>query len=298
MSRSTTTATAGDFEAGDERMARAAWSSLAEPADPAAQHLVDDEGAVAALAEVLDGRGPDRWQARLRDLNPAADLAALHRAGGRLLIPGDPEWPPGLSALDSNAPFCLWVRGPLNLTTATRRAAAIVGSRAATPYGERAAAQLAEGCAGRGITVVSGAAYGVDGAAHRGALAAGGPTIAVLACGVDRPYPRGHEQLIERIAQVGAVLTEVPPGSSTTRNRFIARNRLIAALCTVSVVVEAGHHSSALTTAFQASMLGRNVAAVPGPITSAQSAGCHQLIRDGATCVTCPEELAELVVST
>jgi DNA processing protein len=156
------------------------------------------------------------------------------------------------------------------------------------------ATELADGCAEREITVVSGAAYGIDGAAHRGALAAGGPTIAVLAGGIDRPYPRGHEDLIERIAGVGAVVSEVPPGSAPTRWRFIERNRLVAALSRVTVVVEAAHRSGAMGTAARADKLSLPVAAVPGPVTSAMSYGCHRLLRDGAICVTSAAELAEL----
>jgi DNA processing protein len=283
------------FDERDERLARVAWSRLAEPGDMAAQQLVAGEGAVAALAKVLAGGSERRWQARLPDLNPLRDLATLNRFGGRLLIPGDGEWPAGLAALGPEAPFCLWVRGPLQLATATDRAAAIVGARAATPYGERVARELADGCANRGITVVSGAAYGIDGAAHRGALAADGPTIAVLACGVERAYPRGHEQLLARIMRVGAVVSEIPPGSSPTRWRFVERNRLIAALSRAVVVVEAAHRSGAMGTATRADKLSLPIAAVPGPVTSAMSYGCHRLLRDGAICVTSADELAELV---
>jgi DNA processing protein len=278
----------------EERVARAAWSRLAEPADRVAQELVATEGAVAALAMVRAGHGARRWQARLTDLAAERDLATLSRFGGRLLIPGDEEWPAGFAGLGPEAPFCLWVRGPLSLRAATARAAAIVGSRAATPYGDRVARELADGCANRGITVVSGAAFGIDGAAHRAALAAGGPTIAVLACGIERPYPRGHEQLIDRIARDGALVTEIPPGSSPTRWRFVERNRLIAALSRVTVVVEAAHRSGAMGTASRADKLSLPVAAVPGPVTSPVSYGCHRLLRNGAVCVTSADELAEL----
>lgn len=282
------------FDADDQRLARAAWSRLAEPNDGAAQLLVSQDGAVAALSQVLAGQGAPRWQARLEDLDPERDLGTVQRFGGRLVIPGDDEWPSGLDALGSQAPFCLWVRGPLSLSAATGRAAAIVGARAATPYGERVATDLADGCAERGITVVSGAAYGIDGAAHRGALAAGGPTVAVLAGGVERPYPQGHVQLIDRIARDGSVVSEIPPGSSPTRWRFVERNRLIAALARVTVVVEAAHRSGAMSTAARADRLSLPVAAVPGPVTSALSYGCHRLLRGGAICVTSAEELAEL----
>ena len=197
-------------------------------------------------------------------------------------------------ALGRQEPFCLWVRGRLHLGAATARSVAIVGARASTPYGDRVATDLADGCANLGITVVSGAAYGIDGAAHRGALAAGGPTIAVLAGGIERPYPRGHEQLIERIVQEGAVVSEVPPESAPTRWRFIERNRLIAALSRATVVVEAAHRSGAMGTASRADKLSLPVAAVPGPVTSPMSYGCHRLLRDGAICVTSAAELAEL----
>ena len=284
-----------EFDVDDERQARVAWSTLAEPGDHAAQRLVADVGPVRALRRVLAGSGDARWRVRFSELNPRRDLRTLRRFDGRLVIPGDAEWPLNLTALGADAPFCLYVRGPTNLSDAAVRSAAIVGARACTPYGEHVAAELGDGCALRGITVVSGAAYGIDGAAHRGALAGGGPTIAVLACGVDRAYPKGHEQLIERIASVGAVVSEVPPGRSPTRWRFVERNRLIAALSRVTVVVEAAHQSGARGTAMRAQRLGLPVAAVPGPVTSPASYGCHRLIRDdGAICVTSADEVAEL----
>jgi DNA processing protein len=186
------------------------------------------------------------------------------------------------------------VRG-LPLTSLSAGAVAVVGARAATPYGERIATELGAGCTERGHPVVSGAAFGIDAAAHRGALGVGGPTVAVLACGVDRPYPRGHSGLIEQIAEQGAVVSEVPPGSSPTRWRFVERNRLIAALAQVTVVVEAGLRSGAAITAREATDLGRSVAAVPGPVTSPGSAGCHRLLRDGAVCVTDAAEVVELL---
>jgi DNA processing protein len=283
-------------ELGDEeRAARAAWSRLAEPTDAAAYELVATRGAASALAEVRAGKGKARWQARLPHLDLAADRVTLERFGARLLIPGDDEWPPGLSVLGERAPFCLWVRGPLRLARATTGSVAIIGARASTAYGERVARELGEGCAHRGITVVAGAAYGVDGAAHRGALAAGGPTIAVLACGIDVVYPRGHEQLIDQIARQGAVVSEIPPGFGPTRSRFMERARLIAAMSSATVVVEAASRSGALVTAAAASALGRAVGAVPGPVTSVTSSGCHQLFRTGATCVTSADDVAELI---
>jgi DNA processing protein len=172
---------------------------------------------------------------------------------------------------------------------------AIVGARANTSYGEVFARELAFGCGERGICVVSGAAYGIDAAAHRGALSASAATVAVLACGVDRPYPRGNLDHLDRIAGQGVVVSEVPPGSAPTRNRFIHRNRLIAALAAATVVVEAGWRSGASITASEAADLGRPVGAVPGPVTSPASAGCHRLLRAGAVCVTSVADVVELV---
>jgi DNA processing protein len=162
------------------------------------------------------------------------------------------------------------------------QAVSVVGARSATPYGEQVAAEVGYGLASAGMTVVSGAAFGIDGAAHRGALSAAGRTVAVLACGVDKDYPQGHAALIERIAGTGLVISEYPPGTPPAKHRFLVRNRLIAALSGGTVVVEAGVRSGARNTATTAAALGKIVLAVPGPITSAQSVGCHDLLRTGA----------------
>jgi len=284
------------FDPEDPVLARVAWSRICEPGDADAYQLVAAAGPVAALRAALNGTaGCRRWRVRLPDADPVRDLATLGRFGGRLLVPGAPEWPAALDDLGAWAPFCLWVRGPLQAAAACRRSVAVVGSRAATGYGEHLAALIGAGCAERGFTVVSGAAYGIDGAAHRGSLSGGGPTLAVLACGVDRSYPRGHERLIERIAADGLVLSEVPPGSAPTRWRFVERNRLIAAMSRATVVVEATWRSGALVTAHRAGELGRPVGAVPGLVTAPTSAGCHRLLREGvATCVTDAAEVVEL----
>ena len=304
----------------DERTARAAWSRLAEPGDRAAGRVLERLGAGPALVALVesprlvtaaaaapraaaapgedrsqDGPSASGWRARLAQLDPVRDLATVRRFGGRLLIPGDPEWPAVLARLGERAPFALWVRGPLELARACERSVALVGCRACTRYGEHVATELGAGCAQRGVTVVSGAAYGIDACAHRGALSVEGPTVAVLACGVDRSYPQGNAALIERIVAQGAVVSEVPPGSAPTRWRFVQRNRVIAALSPVTVVVEAAWRSGSSITAREAVELGHDLAAVPGPVTSAASAGCHRLLRDGATCVTDAAEIAELL---
>ncbi|MDQ1288572.1 MAG: DNA-processing protein DprA [Actinomycetota bacterium] len=294
------------FDPEDDRTARAAWSRLAEPGDVAVVRclrLLRPGHALLALMErserlgtvLRDPRPVANWRARLSQVDPGRDLATMRRFGGRLVVPGDDEWPTGMALLGDREPVALWARGPVSLGVTTRRAVAIVGCRASSRYGEWTAAELASGCVERGITVVSGAAYGIDAAAHRGALAVHGPTVAVLACGVDRPYPRGNEELIEQIAARGTLVSELPPGSSPTRWRFITRNRLIAALGLATVVVEAAWRSGASITAREAALIGRDVAAVPGPVTSSTSAGCHRLLREGAVCVTDAAEIAELL---
>jgi DNA processing protein len=188
------------------------------------------------------------------------------------------------------------VRGPLSLAEATQEAVAIVGSRSATTYGTDVASGIAAEVGPAGFTVVSGAAFGVDQAAHRGALASGAPTVAVLACGVDRAYPPKHRDLLEHIAVTGLVVAEAAPGWSPTKVRFLSRNRLIAALGRGTVVVEAAVRSGALNTATWAERLQRVVMGVPGPVTSAPSAGVHQLLRSGdATLVTCGAHVLEAV---
>ncbi|WP_285598266.1 DNA-processing protein DprA [Kineosporia sp. NBRC 101731] len=272
-----------------------AWSRLAEPGDIRAGAWVARRGAVAALAEVRAGRGEKRYAKRLVALDPARDLHNLQRLGGRLLIPSDPEWPDGLNRLETGMPFCLYVRGPMRLDEACVVSVSIVGARAATSYGEHVATDLGTGCADRGVTVVSGAALGIDAAAHRGALAVGGPTLAVLAGGLDRAYPPTNELLIGEIGRFGALVSEVPPGQVPTKWRFIFRNRIIAALGRATCVVEAGNRSGTMGTANWADRLSIPVGAVPGPITSPSSYGAHRLLRNGAVCVTSADELCELV---
>ncbi len=283
-----------------EQHARMAWSRIAEPDDRTARGLIADVGLVEALDRAKKGAGGgrarlDRFAARLQDLSTERDLEITSRVGAVLIFPDDPNWPTGVDELDY-PPWCLWVRGcSVPLATMVERSAAIVGARASTSYGEHVAAELAAGLVTRDFTVVSGAAFGVDAAAHRGALAADGMTVAVLAGGVERPYPAAHAALIARIAEVGAVVSEVPPGSAPTRSRFLARNRLIAALSQGTVLVEAGLRSGARSTVSAAAAVKRPVAAVPGPVTSMVSAGCHEEIRTGrAVLVTDAAEVAEL----
>ena len=223
----------------------------------------------------------------------------MQRLGGRLIIPTDELWPRQLADLGLQEPICLWWRGIEQELPAPATSIALVGSRDSTAYGASVTGDLAYSLAQRGFTIISGGAYGIDAHAHRAALAGGSsgtmPTIAVMAGGVDRFYPSGNEELLRAVANQGAVLAEVPPGSAPTRYRFLQRNRLIAALASVTVVVEARWRSGALNTAHHAETLGRAVGAVPGPVHSANSAGCHRLLREGgAVCVTDAGEIAEL----
>ena len=277
--------------------ARAAWSRLAEPGDEVAARLVGALGPVAALA-AFRTRGEsalDRFRPRLERLCVEQDLDNAARVGARVIVPGDADWPSGLDDLAA-PPHCLWVRGPADLAALCRSSVAVVGARAATSYGERLAARLASDLTDRGVTVVSGAAYGIDAAAHRGALAAGGPTVAVLACGVERAYPSAHRALLDAVAGTGAVVSEVPPGSAPMRQRFLLRNRLIATMTSATLVVEAGLRSGSRNTAGTAAEHLRVVMATPGPVTSPASAGCHELIRAGtAVLVTDADEILELV---
>jgi DNA processing protein len=237
----------------------------------------------------------ERWRLRLAQVPQADDLAALAGRGYRLVCPADPLWPAGLADLADGEPYALWARGAVtDFATVTRRSVAIVGSRAATAYGSYIAAEIAASVAARGWTVISGGAYGIDGCAHRGAISARGVTMAVMACGVDRPYPAGHKDLLDAVAAGGAVISEWPPGRPTARLRFLVRNRVIAAMTSGTLVVEAGRRSGALNTARHAGDLGRPLMAVPGPVTSDLSAGCHSIIRDwGGTLVTNADEVIE-----
>ncbi len=300
----------------EEKLARAALTYLAEPGDPALGALLGicepAEVLAAIKADMLPGTGPGcgdspasraalgralgRWRVRLPGLPDDEGIAGACRDGIRLICPGDAEWPGALDQLGQARPYALWLRGSADLRLACVRSVSMVGSRAATGYGGHVAGEIAADLAERGWVIISGGAYGIDAAAHRGALAARGITIAVLACGVDYPYPAGHADLFAAITAEGLVVSEWPPGSHPARIRFLVRNRSIAALASGTVIVEAGERSGALNTARHAADLGKPLMAVPGPVTSAQSAGCHRIIREwGATCITRADDIIELL---
>ncbi|MEV6114174.1 DNA-processing protein DprA [Streptomyces sp. NPDC052109] len=294
----------GGEDCGDELLGRVFLCRVIEPGDEVGGRWVREFGVAEVVrrlrdgAEALPGVSEARWGglvARARRAEPERDLATAGKAGARFVGPGDAEWPGQLDDLGDARPLGLWVRGRPSLRMWALRSVAVVGARACTEYGAHVAGTFAAGLAERGWVVVSGGAYGVDGAAHRGALAARGATVAVLACGVDRPYPRGHAALIGRIAEQGLVVGELPPGDHPTPSRFILRNRVIAALTRGTVVVEAACRSGSLATARAAGRLGRFTMGVPGPVTSALSAGVHELLRGEATVVTDAAEVVELV---
>jgi len=304
------------------RRARAWLSRAVEPGTIDFWRYVDEVGPVDAVRRLRAGSAPERIRAiagaRASQDESLADLGRAERVGARLLIPEDDEWPAlplhALTVATSREPadhrhqpdrtlapvppLALWVRGPARLDALVERSVAVVGSRASTAYGEHVAADLGFQLGERGWTVVSGGAFGIDAAAHRGALAAEAPTLAVLACGVDRPYPSAHGALFSRIAETGLLVSEWPPGCAPLRHRFLVRNRLIAALTRGTVVVEAAARSGAQATAKRASRLGRQIMVVPGPVTSAMSVGCHELLRDeeaGAVLVASAAHVIEAV---
>ncbi len=282
--------------AGDpERWARAWLSRTVEPGSAALHTLLAECGAAAAVRRIRAGEvGPDVLRiadARRAEDRVDADMARAIAGRIRLVVPGDEEWPTAalhplevataLGKSDLAPPVALWVRGESRLDQVVERSVSIIGARAATSYGLHLAGELAFAVAERGWTVVSGGAYGVDGAAHRGAIAADGSTVAVLAGGLDSPYPAGHRSLFDRIVGAGGLLvSEWPVGSAPHRHRFLVRNRLIAAVAAGTVVVEAAARSGTAATARQVETLGRSLMAVPGPVTSAMSVGTHQLIRE------------------
>jgi DNA processing protein len=285
------------------RLARIALGCLAEPGRKDVHDLIAAHGPEEALERLCSGDGPaaEAVRSRLVDRDPwelaRRRLAEADRIGARILVPGEAEWPaarlgdlarisrppsaPGGGAIDRDTfpPQCLWVRGALPLAATVASSVALVGARASTPYGDHVAAELAYGLVRKGYAVVSGGAFGIDAAAHRGALAGGGPTVAVLACGVDRAYPLGHAGLLDQIAEAGLVLSEWPPGSEPLRFRFLIRNRVIAALTQGTVMVEAAARSGSRQTLHRAMQLGRAAMAVPGQVTSATSVGCHEELR-------------------
>lgn len=300
-------AAAGTPELDRDRLCRVALTQAREPADLWLTTTVVEHGAASTYEGLLGGRRLDprleETASRLRTVDPARELSRGRRLGLRYVVPGDAEWPEQLADLHrvevvedmGGVPLGLWVRGPQRLDR-LEQSVAIVGARSATTYGCEIAAEIAAGVARTGAVVISGGAVGIDVAAHRGALAGDAPSVAVLACGADRAYPVAHTELLDHLGEVGAVVSEAPPGSAPHRHRFLTRNRIIAALARGTVVVEAAVRSGALNTASWSDALLRPLMGVPGPVTSATSEGVHELIRSGrATLVTDSADVLEVV---
>jgi DNA processing protein len=311
----------------EEHFAHLAWSNICEPGDGFAGMLVGALGAARALAieleeptamqlssllakagldhedqkvfgklesNLLDAR--ERWRSRKSLALVLDSLKRIRALQGQVLTPQSENWPQQLNDLRRHAPHALWVRGVPEVVEGSARSVAIVGSRDASSYGEFVTSEFIAPLVSKNFTVVSGGAFGIDGMAHRGTVALGGKTIAVMAGGLDRLYPSGHIPLLESIVRSGAVISELPPGMAPTKWRFLQRNRIIAALSQATVVVEANWRSGAMNTVKHAEELGRPIGAVPGPVTSPKSAGCHKLIRDQrATLIADSADLLELL---
>lgn len=298
-----------------EAAARLGLSLLIEPGDPRLRDLLADHTPVRVLQALLSGDPldgttlPAPWRERVGDLERDSDLARERAAhcSLRWVCPGDPQWPEQLADLDhveplqdtAGGPLGLWVRGVARLDQLATRSVAVVGARSCTTYGAEIAGEIAADLASAGFTVVSGAAYGIDACAHRGALVVDRPTLAVLACGADRVYPEAHATLLDRIVDEGGlVISEQAPGAAPLRHRFLSRNRLIAALSQGTTVVEAQLRSGSLNTLHWADLLGRTTMAVPGPVTSQRSAGAHAAVRSGkAVLVTSGQDVVEELVA-
>lgn len=280
-------------QANGERQARMMLSMIAEPDDEITGRVLHRVGGVETIRLLEDDDpvpGMNRadaiaWRQRLTqriDDDIPERIADAERHGMNTLIPTDADWPHALNDLGARVPYLLWTRGATSfLSDGLADRVTITGARAATEYGTNVAAHLAGELARDEHTIVSGGAYGIDGAAHQAALAAGGNTIAILAGGVDRPYPRGHSDLLARIGDVGLLASETAPGATPTRYRFMPRARLLGSLSGATVIPEASFRSGSLLVPAEAHRHGRVVGAVPGPVTSATSMGPHELIKRG-----------------
>lgn len=283
----------------DDRAARMGLACVVSHSDPRLADLVHRFGAVAVWASLSSTLRDTPWARRARGVDLARIAERTHEVASRFVIPTDDDWPASLGDLASvtrgelgGVPLGMWVSGPGHLGGVN---AAIVGSRASTGYGDHVAADLAAGLSTAGVTVVSGGAYGIDAAAHRGALSVGS-TIAVMASGLAQPYPRGNATLLESVRATGLLVSEHPPDSHPTRVSFLSRNRVIAALGAATIIVEAAVRSGASNTVSWAHDLNRPVLAVPGAVTSAMSVTPNRLIRDGeATLVTSAEDVLSVV---
>ena len=296
----------------------ASWSLICEPGDMIAGLLRADLGPIESLILVIKGadaasivkqlsndQSPNLtktlteclevWRRRVRQADVFRSLEILRRIGGTLVTPQSSYWPEQLNDLQSGAPAALWLLGDPKRLLELSESVAVVGSRIVSEYGKAVTKDVVNTLVKDGKPIVSGGAIGIDAVSHQRTLELKGLTLAVMAGGIDRLYPTQNLELFKQIAKTGLIISEVAPGVSPTKWRFLQRNRLIAALSQATVVIEAGFRSGTINTAGHANELGRPVGAVPGPINSVRSAGCHQLIKDGrAQLISVPSDLKEL----
>ncbi|AWB88128.1 DNA-processing protein DprA [Mycetocola zhujimingii] len=290
----------------DDREARQAWAQFCEPGDGLAGALIQRLGAVEAFTQIATGSHTnfdgidaaplrERMRPRISEGEFRAANAIAAKLGSTFITPEDPEWDTRLDVLGVHRPHGLWVLGKKELLGTDTNTTAVLGSRAATGYGEFQSVELASGLSRRGHTILSCGGYGIGGAATRATLASEGNAVVILAGGLDRAYPAGHAALFARVAEAGVLVSELAPMTSPTKWRFLQRNRILAAMANRVLIVEAGWRSGSLNVAGHAIAIGTPVGAMPGPVTSAASAGCHRLIREyGATLVTTVEEVEAL----
>jgi DNA protecting protein DprA len=280
-----------------EQQARLALFSVIEGGQIYWSNQIREFGSQDVYGRLLDETYDPVKFRKLTDRLKAVDLGLLEeqieKSGAQFITPESANWPPSLNDLNA-APIGLVVKGDLSILS--ERSLAIVGTRNPTPYGVRIAGDFAAGFVDREWNIVSGGAYGIDSAAHKGALIAEGRTIAVLAAGIDVAYPAGNVRLFAEIAENGALVSEVMPGAHAIPVRFLNRNRIIAALSQATLVVEAAFRSGSLRTARDAAELMRPVMAIPGPINAPTSEGCHRLIGErAAEIVTSVTDAIELI---
>jgi len=302
----------------------ATWSLICEPGDTIAGFLRTQLGTVEALVQVVSSasskelinllptdeylnqnlqqtlsRSLEVWRSRAMQADVFRSLQLLRNLGGRLITSKSNFWPEQLNDLGIGTPAALWVLGDIETLHKTTASVSVVGSRIVSEYGKQVTKDIVAALVRREKAVVSGGAVGVDALAHEQAMNLGARTVAVMAGGLDRLYPSQNQELFQRIQDSGLLISEVAPGVSPTKWRFLQRNRLIAALSQATVVIEAGVRSGTINTVHHANDVGRPVGAIPGPITSVRSAGCHELIKEGkAQLIAIPRDLDDLIGDT
>jgi DNA processing protein len=267
--------------------------------------VINDSDAVSIVKQLSNDQSPhltktlseclETWRRRVKQADVFRSLEILRSIGGTLVTPQSSNWPEQLNDLQHGAPAALWLLGDGKHLLELSESVAVVGSRVVSEYGKAVTKDVVGTLVREGKPIVSGGAIGIDALAHQRTIELNGLTVAVMAGGIDRLYPAQNLNLFKQIAKTGLIISEVAPGVSPTKWRFLQRNRLIAALSQATVVIEAGFRSGTINTAGHANELGRPVGAVPGPINSVRSAGCHQLIKDGrAQLISVPSDLKDL----